>query len=137
MKPDDNHDELGDEELGERISEQGERVFWLYWDSGAPGIGAGADSIYKFKNQYWNYSFDNELVGPFDSLDEAMQWPDFLGVTGATECIYCSEFTAPEVASRLEIYDAESGHRVQINDEEWEVSPDGRLERVYILNWIF
>jgi len=131
MKAKDNDEELSDKELGERISEQGERVFSLHWDSGAPGIGAGVDSIYKFKNQYWNYSFDNELFGPFDSLDEAMQRPDFLGITGATECIYCTELTAPEVACRLEIYDdIEPGHRVQINHEEWEVSSDGKLKRV-------
>src|SRR5262249_33258731 len=115
-------------ELGERISEEGERVFSLHWDRGGPGIGAGVDSIHKFKDQYWNFSFDNEVSGPFDSLTEAMQFAEF-GVTGATECIYCTEFTAPELASRLEIYDAEPGHRVQINDEEWEVSPDGKLER--------
>ena len=130
MKPNDNDEELSDQELGERISEQGERVFSIHWDSGGPGIGAGVDSIYKFKNQYWNYSFHNEVSGPFHSLTEAMEFPDFFGVTGATECIYCAQFTAPEVVSRLEIYDAEPGHRVQINDEEWEVSLDGKLERV-------
>ena len=82
MKPNDNDEELSDEELGERISEQGERVFSLHWDSGAPGIGAGMDSIYKFKNQYWNYSFDNEVSGPFDSLTEAMEFQIFLASQG-------------------------------------------------------
>jgi len=59
-----------------------------------------------------------------------MQCPDFLGVTGATKEILCTQLAAPEVASRLKIYDdAEPGQRLQINYEEWEASADGKLER--------
>ena len=67
MKPIDN-----DEQLSKRVCEGGECAFSLHWDSGGPGAGAGVESIYKFKNQYWYYSVDNDLSGPFDSLTEAL-----------------------------------------------------------------
>jgi hypothetical protein len=127
MKPKDNDEEFSDEELTERVCEEGDWVLSLHWDSGGPGAGAGVESIYKFKNQYWYYSIDNGLSGPFDSLTEAL---DGFGVTDATERIDCAELTAAELADRLDLDHAEPGHRLQINDEEWEVSSDGKLERV-------
>jgi hypothetical protein len=114
-----------DEGLTERIREQGECVCSIHWDSGAPGSGAGVDSIYKFKDEYWLYS-DGDLSGPFEFLAEAM---DGFGITDATESIYSTEVTATELATRVELYDPSSGHRIEINGEQWEVSPDGKLER--------
>ena len=114
-----------DEELIERITEEEECVCSFHCNSGGPGAGAGVESICKFKNEYWYYSINNGLLGPSKSLAGAM---DGLGVTDATERIYCAELTAAELAKQVDLYDPSPGHRVEINGEEWEVSQDGKLE---------
>ena len=121
-EPDDNG-----HQLIERIREEGEHVGRLHWDSGIPGPGVGFLSIYKFKNEYW-CDDDGELDGPYETLAEAMEWTNF-GVNDTTIFIWCTELTADQLAARAEFYEAEPGHAVQINLEEWAVSPDGKLER--------
>lgn len=83
------------------------------------------DQFYKFKNEYWHYSAGG-LFGPFESLAEAMHK---FGITDAVESIHCTELTAAEFAKRVDVHDALPGDRVEINCDEWEVSPDGKLER--------
>lgn len=115
-----------DDDLSERIYEEGERVLNLFWDSGGPGAGADCESIYKFRNLYWRHDSNEGLSGPYQSLSDAMD--DFIGVTSATVTIDCTELTASELSKRLKIYDAESGHSVEINGEGWRVSLDKMLE---------
>ena len=117
-----------DDDLQERIYEEGERVLSLFWDSGGPGAGADYEAVYKFQNVYWRHDSNEGLSGPYTSLTEAME--DFIGVTTATVNISCTELKSNELANQLEIYDSEPGQSVELNGEEWIIGPDGKLERV-------
>lgn len=56
-------------------------------------------------------------------------------MTSATQSIYCTELTAAELAERVELscdaYDPEFGNsvKIEINDEEWHATEDGKLVR--------
>jgi hypothetical protein len=115
-----------DDDIIERIRKEGELVWSVHWDG---GTGADVESIYKFKDEYWHDGCISGLSGPFESFAEVMEEAGGFWVGDATEIIYCGELIADEFATRADVSDASPGQRIEINGEEWEVSPDGKLER--------
>jgi hypothetical protein len=92
-KPDDWLDVPGDEDdLWDRILNEGELVAYQDWDSGGPGAGAGRDSIYYFGGNYYGFH-DAGSEGPFKTKAEAVAVLDLYSVGDAT----------------VEIWDKESG----------------------------
>lgn len=130
MKPNNKDEGLSEEELAERISEEGECVFWHRWDAREFNMlgEKGVDWIYKFRDQYWCHCNEDGLHGPYETFAEAMEKSNF-GIIDATQSISCSELTADELAAGADFFDPKPGHRVEINGDEWEVSSDGRLKR--------
>ena len=110
-----------------RLYEKGEVVFNLFWDSGAPFPGAGHDLIYHLDGSYWFCDDNNEVEGPYESLAEALpSWP----IGSATEMIECPAYSASGLVTMLDFSQLDLGQRIEINGEQWQVSKDGKLERV-------
>ena len=42
--------------------------------------------------------------------------------------IYCADYSASELVERLDFSEFDLEQRIEINDEQWQVSDDGRLE---------
>lgn len=55
-----------DDELITEVLDQGRKVAFQFWDSGAPGAGAGEVSVYKHRGKF--YLFDDVgMHGPFET----------------------------------------------------------------------
>ena len=114
--------------LKELILKEGKTVYSLFWDSGGPCGGAGSETIIKFKDQYWAFAEYSGFAGPFDALGYALS-SDFITVTEATQSIYSSELTIPEIVELLEPFDIEYTKRIVINGRDWIITTEGEFMR--------
>ena len=122
-----NDDEDTEDVFLTRLNEEGEIVFNLVWDSGGPFPGAGHELIYRLDGKYWRRDDDNPVDGPYDSLAEAL---DTGPLGSATEAIYCEEYSASQLVDLLDVSALDVGQQIEINEELWAISEDGKLERV-------
>ena len=104
----------------EKIIEEGETAYKLYWDSGGPGAGADYEVIYKYADKYFCAHSNNPMDGPYDSLDDALD-EGYLMITDASEAVWCDEIPTQEIAKRFELCDVTDGHQLRINDINYEV----------------
>lgn len=113
------------------LSQNGDCVYSLYWDSGGPGAGAGSETIEYFLGKYWARISWEGLAGPyrtFEGIFDNENLP-FRFITSATEKIWCSELTAEELVPKL-IFDEDSLDRaftIEINDQTYGLSEDFHL----------
>jgi hypothetical protein len=114
--------------LKELILKEGKTVYSLFWDSGGPGGGAGSETIIKFKDLYWTCSDYSGFSGPYDALEYALS-SDFITVTEATQSVYSSELTIPEIVELLEPFDIEYTKRIIINGKDWVITTEGEFMR--------
>jgi len=114
------------------ILDEGDIVYALYWDSGGPGAGAGVEHIFRFRGSYFWRLEVTGFLGLFQSLDDVLTtFPEeFLGITEATEKIYCDELSADDIAGRLLIFLDREERVVTINNEKWRVTKDGQVEPI-------
>ncbi len=96
------------------------------WDSGGPFPGAGHEVIYRLDGKYWRWDDSTPLDGPYASLAKAL---DTGPVGSATETIYCGEYSGSQLADMLDLSELDLGQQIEINDELWAISEDGKLER--------
>lgn len=62
-----------DDSLREQIIDNGEIVYSLFWDSGAPGAGAEYEYIYHYDDKYYPVlSYDDSMVA-YNTLEEALE----------------------------------------------------------------
>ena len=117
------------EDLQEEIAKNGEAVYGVYWDSGAPGAGADWETVYKYKGKYYLWlTFDDEH-GPYDTLLEALEVSELLSVTDATVSVTCTEIPTEELVRKL-TYLGDTGLTITVNEEEWQVTGDGEFMRI-------
>ena len=114
--------------LKELILKEGKTVYSLFWDSGGPGGGAGSETIIKFKDLYWTCNDYSGFSGPYDALEYALS-SDFITVTEATQSVYSSELTIPEIVELLEPFDIEYTKRIVINGRDWIITTEGEFMR--------
>lgn len=107
-----------DDELVEHIIENGEEFYSLDWDSCGPGAGAGCEYVYCWKGQYAVMSADNGNSGPYAKLEDALTAHDLLMVTSATIGVWCSVWTARQLANRLHC-EVDDGHELSLNGEDY------------------
>ena len=69
----------------------------------------------------------NQVDGPYDSLAKAL---DSGPIGSATEAIYCEEYSASQLADMLDVSALDLGQQMEINEEQWAISEDGKLERI-------
>ena len=67
----DEAEEDEEEDVFERILEDGEEVACQDWDSGAPGAGAGRVSVYRYRDRFY-VMHDAGLSGPYETKAEAI-----------------------------------------------------------------
>jgi hypothetical protein len=106
------------EYLDRAVKRYGKRAFYLFWDSGGPGGGAGQDAVYEFLDEYWPYSGDEGLGQPYRTLKEALK-TQFTGITSATGEVSC-EGMSPKALLAILDTGVEAGHVVTINGLNWE-----------------
>lgn len=83
------------------IIENGECVYSLSWDSGAPG-GSGVERVYWLDGVYAVALDDGDLFGPYKSLKDAIVSHEELYLVGeATIAIESGELTGDEIAALL------------------------------------
>jgi len=120
----------GDDEFEDEfefIKENGELVFSLEWDSGAPGAGAGIESVYRWNNKFVVSSLDDCNPGPFASLENALEANALLNVNAATRRVFSSLLPTNDLAKQLRC--REMGLTILINGETWISSATGRFRR--------
>ncbi len=100
-----------------KIRDHGDPVFIHSWNSGNPGAGAGADTIYQFDGQMVVApSEDDQVYGPYDDLPSLFEaHPNLLTVTKSTESIESTYLEAADVVAMLSF---------------WAPPPDPDLERL-------
>lgn len=85
-----NEDGGDEDDLWDRIRNQGIEVAYQIWDSGGPGAGMGRVSVYEYQGKFFSDG-DTGIDGPFASKGEAVdQWEVFT-VNSATKRIWDSE----------------------------------------------
>jgi hypothetical protein len=106
-----------DRKLARRIRDEGVPVFIHGWNSGGPGIGAGAEYIYELDDRMAvTSSEDDEVHGPYDDLASLFTaHPNLLTVTTATESLECAYLDADALATMLSF---------------WSPPPDPDFERL-------
>lgn len=89
-----------------KICDHGDPVFIHSWNSGNPGAGAGADTIYEFEGQMAVASSEyDEVHGPYDDLPSLFKaHPNLLTVTEATESIESAYLKAADVVAMLSFW---------------------------------
>ena len=112
----------------DNIVEEGERVYYQFWDSGAPGAGADYESVYRLGESYAVYLSFDDPRGPYKTLIEAVQDADLNRVLGATKEIWSSELDANEIAGLLQCEES-PGFSLKINGEPWKLGEDGIFVR--------
>jgi hypothetical protein len=116
MQPDDL-----DWDDSDAIFEEGEKVYSLYWDSGAPGAGAGYESVYKWNGQYYLLLSDGDDENePFDTLREAIDAGELTYVNSAMQEITSTELSAIDIVAMLNNDKSEPAERLTINGELWQ-----------------
>jgi len=114
----------------ETIASEWEQVYVEFWDSGAPGPGAGVEYIYKLNGIYAAIlSSEDDPLGPFNSLIDTLKGSELdLVLSGVTD-IECSEMIADELAAVLHSPN-DPGFRLSINREDWELDQATNFVRV-------
>ncbi len=103
----------------EVILEEGIPVFRRY--SGSGGVEAEIELIYQWEERYWYTSMTEELAGPYDSLDVALEARGGLIVEEGTQEIECEEWSVPTLLNKLVVH-APAGHRVEVNGQRFQVT---------------
>ncbi|MDF1845502.1 MAG: hypothetical protein P1U77_29180 [Rubripirellula sp.] len=88
----------------ERIVKLGRIVLFHHWDSGGPGIGAGVELVFSHDGKFAVHSEDDGSFGPFDSLTEAIEQTDVLGLTEASTRIEGESLAVIQILDLLKMY---------------------------------
>lgn len=103
----------------QEIVESGDCVYALCWDSGAPGAGAGQESVHHLDGRYVYASVDLGVEGPYRSLEEAIERHNQLVIiTSAVTAVESSQRSDAELLPLLR--PTESGLAISINGNLWQ-----------------
>jgi hypothetical protein len=117
-----NNDKLQKKCILEKICDNGEPTFCMFWRHNAPGAGADCEVVYDWNGSYAvSSSSDSDgFVGPYDSLDAALSDNDqLLMVTPATESIKCASLSGEAIAVML-WSETDKPLAFMINGEKWQ-----------------
>ncbi len=119
---------LTDDQI-EEIIDNGEAVFENYWETDNPGAGADAERVIKFKGRYYACPSDDDVSGPYDTLEKALDATDFAWLNDTTVEIQSSELSADQIVQRL-TYEGDGDHQLEINGEPWLATATGEFKRI-------
>ena len=112
-----------------KIIKRGEVVLSYYWDSGGPGAGAGVEQIFCFEGCYAVASEYEGLLGPFDSLIQAIEETKILSIGDSGERIECASLSVAQIIDLLHMYCSGNEPILLINGQTCEFDPDIRCYR--------
>jgi hypothetical protein len=118
---DDDTDEFDDED-------EGEEVFHADWDGG--GMANNGFFYITLKNsKYYFHDVDSDDTGPYSSLDEALRENNVFSdmVNSTTQSIDCSELSAQEIASRIDLEFLDEGQLIIVNNNRYIYDSDQGL----------
>ncbi len=121
-------DELDLEEwdLCEAIMTFGSCELTHYWDTGGMA-GGGVSSIYEYQGKYYPI-VDGIVLGPYPTLDDAIDQSNMLDVNSATKGLLSSAFPTDELARRC-VAD-QAGIEARINGRRYAANTSGDLRCV-------
>lgn len=118
------------EESVDLVERQGEVVLSVHWDSGAPGMGANTELVYRLGDRYYLLSESTGYYGPYNDIDELLDEHGILILNTTTKSIDWPSMGPGEVLRRCRIdFDIQPGYTVVINGCRYTRSATGRLER--------
>jgi len=104
----------------EAIFEDGQCVYALNWESDRPG-GAGVERVFSLNSLYTAALDDGELLGPYESLREAIRQNEQLHIIGpCVTGIESTELNADEIQALLTLSDEliQQGCSLMVNGEK-------------------
>ena len=112
----------------DEIYENGEIVFSISWDAKRPAYGAETEYIYRYQGAYYGlFTFEEEPVGPFDSLIEAVEEIEMAQINETCESID-TELPTGELMKLLTWTGNEGEeHKISINGKQWQVDGMGKF----------
>ena len=110
------------------VVELGETVYRLDWT----GMYSGVMLIVRLGNSYFSDLEQGPVLGPFSTLIDAIKGSELDYFSEATESIECTELDSKTLASLLKTDERiESGFKLFLNSEEWELNEDGTLKKIH------
>lgn len=111
--------------LWDEVATHGDQVFYLEWDSGGAGGGAGVETVYRFRGRLFTISPNVGLRGPWPSVEAALR--GLFGydrerpilINGATVSISCTEWEGEELISKINLDWPSLPSELRINGEHW------------------
>ena len=92
---------------------------------------SGVMQIVRLGNSYFSDLEQGDVMGPYSTLIDAIRGSELDCFSEATESIECAEMDAATLASLLKPRDCmESGFKLLLNDEKWELNEDGTLKKL-------
>lgn len=107
-----------------KITRQGEVVLSYYWDSGGPGAGAGVEQVFCLEGYYAVASEYEGLLGPFDSLIQAIEETKILSIGDSGERIECASLSVAQIIDLLQMYCSGKEPILHINGQTCEFDSD-------------
>ena len=111
----------------EDIANNGDPVYTLSWDSGAPGPGADVECIYKIGDAYYAIlSYEGWPTGPYENLVEALRASELdliLSAVTEIECVELSDFELSEILRSTN----DPGFYLTINGAKWQLDQKGQF----------
>ena len=117
-----------DDEI-EAIVDNGEFVFENFWEAGGSSIGLDANVVIKYEDLYYACPSTGELLGPYNTLDEALKVTQMTWLWESAKHVTCTEFSSEQLVERL-VYFGVSDITLAINGERWQVSPGGTFRKL-------
>ena len=93
----------------EKIIAQGTLVYSHAYDRGEPGR-AGCDRVHRLNGRFAVWTLDDGVMGPFDTLEEALDEADLEFVSQFATEITAPELSAEQVAALLYSEPQADGH---------------------------
>lgn len=137
-QPSESFDESGsdlgrplEDELLERVQEEGTTVFSVAWDSDSPNMGADTEYVCELGGKLYYLSNSAGSYGPYSSLDEALDQHGLLTLNSTTSEIDCKSLAAQEILGRCHCEDdLRAGAVIRVNGEEWAYHGAGQFRPV-------
>ena len=118
-----------DEEFFEDLVENERVVYEIEHDADSLGSGWGSEYVYSSSKGYFVYSETEWWLGPFESIQQALEITELNFLTGALINVNSTELSDEELKTIL-VSPLEEGFMFKLNGNLWTVNDRGKVEPV-------
>ena len=118
-----------DEEFFDNLIESGNLVYEVEWDADNLGSGWGSEYVYSSSKGYFVYSETEWWLGPFETVQQALEITELNFLTGALINVNSTELSDEELKTIL-VSPLEEGFLFKLNGNPWTVNGRGKVEPV-------